>query len=650
MNDENVKLVVALRQLQAESSGRQMSEVRVTGKLFHAWKTSVSVMAQTSEKFWAVPKGNCPNAPTDSALKDALVTLSAWDEVPPCFDPETHWLVDQCVPREKLGLGVREVSFSVGVTKKSEKRKEPANPTLQPEEPAPSAKSQAARPASATPVDTASQMAPATKPPRVLTQQSSSEGDELELIATNCKSCFSQSLLWSEDQNIPTAEYWLRAFCGHAKLAAAKPADLPADMCIFPKFVASRFLEHGTVEVLPHFTSLLKDLKEKVPSIFPKPGLVEALIAMTDYDPGKAAEVDLSSLSLSARSALVASPLYNSWMKKNLEDRILRLQKLQKKPQDLRPLVEPLAKISPDDRRLTFALTWCGPSSYGEKLTYLMEDLSRFELLHFWYPDAEESFLQPFASSEPQFAKLSVKEYVTCLEKLSSSSSAAAHIKLSVLKGLVSDFGHLQSLAGEGPLRPWAKALFLEQSSAKLGLQLAGGYDQELQAFPVESMPEDSLGSLQKWFIPKLSAKAAFPCHKMLAERMAAWKSSQEKKPSKPEDLPEADPPKAAEAETGISKPSSEEWKEGDKVLCLPGKRKSDYNMKEGIIVKVLAKKLRLDFKTVGEVKDIDKERCQLSLPPTKQEEPKKEENEKEKEQKPEKPSLEDLLGKDIVD
>lgn len=51
-----------------------------------------------------------------------------------------------------------------------------------------------------------------------------------------------------QGRNAPTAEYWLRAFCGHAKRAAAKGQDLPPDMAIFPKFVATKFLEQGACE------------------------------------------------------------------------------------------------------------------------------------------------------------------------------------------------------------------------------------------------------------------------------------------------------------------------------------------------------------------------------------------------------------------
>ena len=193
--------------------------------------------------------------------------------------------------------------------------------------------------------------------------------------------------------------------------------------------------------MLPHFTQLLKDLKEKVPSIFPKPGLVDALIAIADYDCSGSSfcEVDLSSLSLSARAALVGSELYKSWMKKSLEERISKLQQAQKTPQELRPLLEPLAKLS-DDSRVTFALTWCGPASYDQRLAYLLSDVGRFDLLKFWYPTAPELCLSTFVSEEPKFGHFTEKQYLAGLESLSKCSTASSFIKLQVVKSALDDW------------------------------------------------------------------------------------------------------------------------------------------------------------------------------------------------------------------
>ena len=134
--------------------------------------------------------------------QDYLIDLTEWDEMPPCFNPQTHWLIDQCVRRQNLGLGVREVEFVVSYNKKSQKgTPTPADP------PAPAISFEPTSPAvvgvaPAASSSSAPEVKPALPPPRLLARSFSSEEDEVELIAAKCKTCFSESLLWSEDTRI----------------------------------------------------------------------------------------------------------------------------------------------------------------------------------------------------------------------------------------------------------------------------------------------------------------------------------------------------------------------------------------------------------------------------------------------------------------
>ena len=91
------------------------------------------------------------------------------------------------------------------------------------------------------------------------------------------------------------------------------------------------------------------------------------------------------------------------------------------------------------------------------------------------------------------------------------------------------------------------------------------------------------------------------------------------------------------------------DWKEGDVAIALPGKRKSEFDNQEGVVLKVLAKKLRLEFKRLGETKDVDKDRCQKAAKSGRQNADEKAEEKKE-ETKEDKPSLTELLGSDVVD
>ena len=62
-------------------------------------------------------------------------------------------------------------------------------------------------------------------------------------------------------------------------------------------------------------------------------------------------------------------------------------------------------------------------------------------------------------------------------------------------------------------------------------------------------------------------------------------------------------------------------------------------------MLKALAKKLRLEFKRLGETKDVDKDRCQNAAKSGRQNA-----EEKREEKKEDKPSLTELLGSDVVD
>lgn len=211
-----------------------------------------------------------------------ILDASAWDEPARCFGPDKSWLIDQCVGREKLERGGQSPIAGE------------ASPT----------KSRVlGRVTLALPPSDTTVAAQTLKAARVLAQQSISDGEQVELIAAPCKHCFAscfckdvragssggllsqtlglifwtprqEILSWAaclQDRNQPTAEYWLRAFCRHAEKIVDKstPEHLPADLCLFAKFVASKIILPG-----PHFANRLKNLKTKT-ALFTKPSLVD---------------------------------------------------------------------------------------------------------------------------------------------------------------------------------------------------------------------------------------------------------------------------------------------------------------------------------------------------------------------------------------
>ena len=215
---------------------------------------------------------------------------------------------------------------------------------------------------------------------------------------------------------------------------------------------------------------------------------------------------------------------------------------------------------------------------------------------------------------------------------------------------MLADFTRLRVLPQGGAVRAWAWALFLENSSAKLGVALDDDNDEKLKSFPPETLDDEALSTLHKWYVTKLGQKKDQTGHAKLQPCMDGWKSRADK--AKEEALAAG---RAAE-KGGHKEPQQAappaavtDWKEGDVAIALPGKRKSEFDNQEGVVLKVLAKKLRLEFKRLGETKDVDKDRCQKAAKSGRQNADEKAEEKKE-EKKEEKPSLTELLGSDVVD
>ena len=243
-----------------------------------------------------------------------------------------------------------------------------------------------------------------------------------------------------QDKNRPSVEYWLRAFSAYAKRLAKQeggtPQTLPPDMAIFPRFLANHLIEHEEAcEHLSQFCSLLRSMKTESAELFPKPSMVDGLLALNACSGMD--EADLSTLSLATRATLVASPLYKAWMEQSFEKRMSAVQARKLSPSELLPLLTPLAQSQPEDKRILFAQTWCGPSSDAHKIAYLMQTPERFQLLAFWFPTDPARHLLEFASTEPKFKDMTFQDYYACVEMLQQSVDAQSHIKFPVARSLL---------------------------------------------------------------------------------------------------------------------------------------------------------------------------------------------------------------------
>ena len=80
---------------------------------------------------------------------------------------------------------------------------------------------------------------------------------------------------------------------------------------------------------------------------------------------------------------------------------------------------------------------------------------------------------------------------------------------LSWQAGLLADFTRLRVLSQRGAVRAWTWALFLENSSAKLGVPLDDDNDEKLKSFPSETLDDEALSTLHTWYVTKLGQKKA---------------------------------------------------------------------------------------------------------------------------------------------
>ena len=166
---------------------------------------------------------------------------------------------------------------------------------------------------------------PAEKKRRILSAQISSgtDEDEVEKCAAGAKCAFDQKLLVSEDRNVASAEYWLRAFVRTMQSQKRKGQPLQADLYLLPKFVASQLLEQAQgYQVLPRFAAEFEKLKQVAPEVLEKVPLVEALVCLSNYSVASEEELLLENLSISARAKLVKSALYQQFMGTRFEARV----------------------------------------------------------------------------------------------------------------------------------------------------------------------------------------------------------------------------------------------------------------------------------------------------------------------------------------
>ena len=184
----------------------------------------------------------------------------------PCdVDPQGVWIVDTCVPQEKLGRGV--VEFKVSVTSTSSlpsSGRSSSSSGLQPlAANVPTAlvdSSVAATPTTSVVASTAAASQPQPKSERMLKRNISVPDDDTaaEQMAKDTKKAFQLGKLVSADTHDPTtAEFWTRAMSTHVKglhnTFKGQPEKFIGSLDLYAsqffKFVTTKLLEVAAAHV-----------------------------------------------------------------------------------------------------------------------------------------------------------------------------------------------------------------------------------------------------------------------------------------------------------------------------------------------------------------------------------------------------------------
>ena len=120
---ENMKMIVALRKLQAEDKGKAPEDVRVQAKTFKAAKEAFVKTAREIVTFFKVPKVDCPIWEKEPQIREYMVD-PATPDLPPSLDTRSHWLLKTSIQYQgpevmkKLGPNIGTVELAWGMERR----------------------------------------------------------------------------------------------------------------------------------------------------------------------------------------------------------------------------------------------------------------------------------------------------------------------------------------------------------------------------------------------------------------------------------------------------------------------------------------------------------------------------------------------------
>ncbi|CAJ1404461.1 unnamed protein product [Effrenium voratum] len=297
---------------------------------------------------------------------------------------------------------------------------------------------------------------------------------------------FEAGRLLSDDKASPDfAEFWLRHFTRHCEKYKDQ-AEIPDFLRSYVGFTVRSLLGAQCLQDLPSFAKLFKALKNTHAKLVTP--LALALIQLSD-SPDTEEEVCFDGLSMSQQHTFFQSAVYLQYAQKKLMRRIECVQKDHSRSPEIRlPIIKDLLQhtLSEEQRvSLEFARTMLSPLSAVEHLSYLMEDVSRFDLLQLWFgPSDHRSCLQCFCTGK--VTCVSFEEFNRAAQLASCCAEAVPNAQV---KTLLRDLAKMKEISPS-----LAPVLFAELVDVKLGLP----HGEVGNAAAIEEMAEKDLRGLLK--------------------------------------------------------------------------------------------------------------------------------------------------------
>ncbi|CAK0827526.1 unnamed protein product [Prorocentrum cordatum] len=617
---DNVQLWLALRELGFKRTKK--SEFEDAKNKFVSEKTNRII-----SECWLVHKRNGQTCKQRSGSPN----------LPKGLDPSKVWIVDKCIPLEKLGAGVMMWETAVG-NRLSVRPSQEGTPAVE-DGPAPGSPKGDGADSELCP--------PEKKRPRLQRHDSDPGGAcTMHKIAQRTADCIEKKQFRSSDlSRSDTVEFWTRSFVKHVETAGAGPFPEHFSDCV--KGAVKATLNSRCYSELKHLTAWLQKLTEKAPALVPKMG--QAMVQLASFDPTSTKAPDSSMLDIYGSYNFADSELHKDLTQQKAGFALRALKKNTATPfgeraAKARGLLDASASSLTNEQKpeLSVVATVFGDATQHAKVMYMLESADRFAILREWADKREFLVLEVFFGDASTCKKLGRDATGKACGLLAEDQTAANLLKQSTAKTLFEAFRALQSRtakatqkgdvpeASEAKLQAfrkgdpggaWSEAEVLlaqrwvESSTAlskALGkhsvergpfLGVVLGHSQARKA-PTNDPKSSGAASCEA----VASAEAAAP---PTAEAAASAAASAQASLAHPAGQGAAAPPAGAAAAA-----DGEQWAVGDKCVLSAVKNKAALNEQKAFVRKVLSKKLRVQLETgpwKGQEVDLEKQRARNS-------------------------------------